>query len=100
MAPTAEDSYKTTDSTSSSLLEKSLREANKQFFIRHQGFTREQLFGHRMRAAFAAVKAFVSDQQEHRTADFEDRLFTYTRLLMQEMVRDLALVRRPELISR
>lgn len=80
----------TTDFTSASLLESSLREANKQFFIKRKGFTREQLHGHRLRAAFTAIKAFVSARQEQRMTDFEDRLCTYTRLLRSEMVRGQA----------
>lgn len=68
-------------------IETRIKDDNKAFFLKNQGFTRPQLHGHRIRAAYLAMKAFVSAHQEHSVPDFEERLLIYARLLLREMVR-------------
>lgn len=77
-----------------SAIEVRIKDDNKAFFLANLGFTRRQLHGHRIRAAYTAIKAFFSARQERDIPDFEKRLLIYTRLLLREMVRRLPLVSR------
>lgn len=64
-----------------------LRDDNLTFFKSHEGFTRQQLHGHRVGSAYRSVKSFVTAHRGSDLPDFGDRLHLYANLLWKEMVR-------------
>lgn len=60
-------------------------DANAAFLDSHQILWRSQLFGHRVCAAYGAIRDFIVHEWRE---EYEDRLCVYADMLLSEMVRN------------
>lgn len=81
-----------------SIIASRIRDHNVAFWKKHKGFTRSQLHGHRVGAAYIAFKAYVSTHRPQNTLNFQERVCQYANLLRKEMVRSHIIILKRRLI--
>lgn len=86
MAP-LDNSPRLTAATPPALISDEVETANAQFLKKHPQLTGPVLCGHRVGAAFEALRAFIASNTASAQPDFEIRLCNYAELLKMEMVR-------------